>query len=75
MSKLPRITAKEVIRVLKRRGFYKHYQTGSHATFKNQEGTRRVVVAIHHGKIIPPKTLKSILKDAGLTVEEFRELL
>jgi predicted RNA binding protein YcfA (HicA-like mRNA interferase family) len=33
-----------------------------------------VVVAIHSGKVIPPKTLKAILKDAGLTVEEFEEM-
>lgn len=75
MSKLPRITAKEVIRVLKKKGFYKHYQIGSHATFKNEAGTIRVVVAIHAGKIIPPKTLKSLIKDSGLTIEEFKKFL
>ncbi len=75
MSRLPRVTAKEIIRVFERLGFRKHHQVGSHAIFKSADGSRRVVVAIHPRQIIPPKTLKSILKDAGLTPTEFQKLL
>ncbi|MCL1474379.1 type II toxin-antitoxin system HicA family toxin [Argonema antarcticum A004/B2] len=42
--------------------------------YKNAEG-RRVTVPFHSGKILHPKILKSILNDAGLTVEEFVQLL
>ena len=75
MTRLPRITDKELIRVLAKQGFTKHHQVGSHATFKNADGNRRVVVSIHTGQVIPPKTLKAILKDAGLTIEEFEAML
>ena len=35
----------------------------------------RVTVAVHVGEIIKPKTLQSILKQAGLSMSEFRDLL
>jgi predicted RNA binding protein YcfA (HicA-like mRNA interferase family) len=35
----------------------------------------RITVAVHAGETIKPKTLQSILKQAGLSVTEFQELL
>ena len=75
MNRFPAVTAKEVIRVLEKVGFYEHHQKGSHKVFKRDVDRRRVVVPFHSGKIIPRKTLKSILTDADLTVEKFRELV
>ncbi len=75
MTRLPRITAKELIRVLKKLGFYKHHQVGSHIAFKNSDGTKRIVIPSHAGQIITPKTLKAILKDAGLSVDDLVNLL
>lgn len=46
MTRLPRVTAKEIIRVLERIGFSKHHPVGSHAVIKSPDGKRRVVVAI-----------------------------
>ncbi|MFB2921462.1 type II toxin-antitoxin system HicA family toxin [Aerosakkonema funiforme] len=71
---LPRVTATEVIRVLNKIGFELSRQSGSHRIYKNADGMR-VTVPFHSGKILHPKTLKSILNDAGLTVEEFVQLL
>ncbi|MCL1466665.1 type II toxin-antitoxin system HicA family toxin [Argonema galeatum] len=71
---LPRVTATEVIRVLNKIDFKLSRQSGSHRIYKNAEG-RRVTVPFHSGKILHPKILKSILNDAGLTVEEFVQLL
>ena len=73
-SRLPRISATEVIKVLERVGFTLSRQSGSHKIYKNAEG-KRVTVPYHGTAILKPKTLKSILNDAGLTVEEFIELL
>lgn len=73
-SKLPRVTALEVIRVLEELGFYLSRQSGSHRIYRNEKG-RRVTVPYHSGKALHPKILKNILKDADLTVEEFREVL
>jgi predicted RNA binding protein YcfA (HicA-like mRNA interferase family) len=73
-KKLPRITAKEIIRVLEFVGFSFARQSGSHKIFKNNEG-KRVTVPFHSRKTLHPKLLQSILKDADLSVERFRELL
>jgi predicted RNA binding protein YcfA (HicA-like mRNA interferase family) len=73
-EKLPRVTAAEIIRVLERLGFSLARQSGSHKIYKNQEG-KRITIPYHARKIIHPKVLRSILKDAGLTVERFQELL
>lgn len=66
--KLPRVTAKKVISVLKKKGFRLVRQSGSHMIFRNDEGTR---VPYHSGKILHPKLLKSIMKDANINPEEF----
>ncbi|RLF48283.1 MAG: type II toxin-antitoxin system HicA family toxin [Thermoplasmata archaeon] len=73
-SKLPRVTAREVIKVLEKIGFYLVRQSGSHKIYKNDKGVR-ITVPYHAGKILHPKLLKSILKDADLTVEEFKRIL
>ena len=73
-DRLPRVTAREVIRVLEKVGFSLARQSGSHKIYKNPEG-KRVTVPYHAGKILHPKLLRRILSDAGLTVERFKELL
>lgn len=73
MKKLPRVTAGEVERVLLRGGFQFSHAKGSHRSYI-KEG-RRVIVSFHSHRIIPPGTLKNILRQAGLSPEDFEELL
>jgi predicted RNA binding protein YcfA (HicA-like mRNA interferase family) len=73
-GRLPKLTADKVIRVLEHIGFALARQSGSHRIYKNKSG-KRVTIPYHSERIIHPKVLKSILIDAGLTVEEFNELL
>jgi len=73
-ERLPRLTTAEVIRVLERVGFFPVRQSGSHKLCKKEEG-KRVTVPYHAGRILHPKVLKSILRDAELTVRELKELL
>jgi predicted RNA binding protein YcfA (HicA-like mRNA interferase family) len=70
MPKLPVITSKECVAVIERAGFVRHHQVGSHAQFKHPDG-RRLTIPIHAGKELSPKTLKNIIVDAGLSVDEF----
>ncbi len=72
-EKLPRVTAADATSALERAGFSFSRQSGSHKN-KNKEG-RRATVPFHSGKILHPKVLASILRDADLTVEKFKELL
>lgn len=70
MSKLPRLTPRKVIAILKSSGFQLDHTTGSHFVFYHPETKRRVTVA-YHAKDIPPGTLRSILRQAGLSPEDF----
>jgi len=72
---LPVITSRDVIKVAKKLGFQFDRQSGSHAVYIHLEKKLRVVIPIHPGKDIKPKTLKGIIDDMEVTVEEFRELL
>ena len=66
MSRLPRITAKELIRFLKHNGFELHRSKGSHQHFIHIQTGRIITVPLHAGKIIGPGLLKAILRQAGL---------
>jgi predicted RNA binding protein YcfA (HicA-like mRNA interferase family) len=72
-DKLPRVTAAEAIKVLERTGFFLTRQSGSHRIYKNKEG-KRVTIPCHPGKVLHPKVLKSILRDADLTIGKFKEM-
>jgi len=74
MTRLPRVTATEVIKVLEKTGFILVRQSGSHKIYKNAAG-RRVTVPFHAGEVLHPKLLKSILRDADLSVEAFDRML
>jgi predicted RNA binding protein YcfA (HicA-like mRNA interferase family) len=71
-KKLPTLKPKIVLRALERSGFKVHHVTGSHYILKKNK--LRVTLP-YHGKDLKPGTLASIIAQAGLTVEEFLELL
>ncbi|MCR4291685.1 MAG: type II toxin-antitoxin system HicA family toxin [Candidatus Kuenenia sp.] len=73
--KIPVITAKELIRALKRAGFSKDHQRGSHLTLINVTTNKTVTIPVHTGVDIGKGLLKRIVSDAGLTVEELKTLL
>ena len=73
-EKLPRVTANEMIKIVEKLGFRFSRQSGSHKIYKNDEG-KRITIAYHSGKILHPKVVKSILADAGLSVDEFKKML
>ncbi|HLY60676.1 MAG TPA: type II toxin-antitoxin system HicA family toxin [Terriglobia bacterium] len=71
MPKLPRVTARKVLRALLKAGFYIHYKTGSHINLRHHTKLYLHVVIPSHGGDLAPKTIKSIIAQAELTVEEF----
>ncbi len=75
MPKLPRIPSLLVIRALKRDHFYEYHSSGSHIQLRHIEKSHLRVTIPFHRKDLNPKTLKSIIKQADLTVEEFLDLL
>jgi len=73
-EKLPRIKAVDIIKVLEKKGFILVRQSGSHKIYRNHAG-KRVTVPYHPNKILHPKVLKSIMRDAEISIEELKELL
>jgi predicted RNA binding protein YcfA (HicA-like mRNA interferase family) len=72
MTRLPRLTGKEVVRTLQRAGFEIARIRGSHSFLKHPDG-RATVVPVHSGETIGPGLLRVILRDVEMAVEEFRK--
>ena len=64
--------AREILARLKRAGFVVKRQSGSQVVLRHEDG-RQTYVAMHTADV-PTGTFRSILKQAGLTEDEFRDL-
>ncbi|MDZ7664467.1 MAG: type II toxin-antitoxin system HicA family toxin [Desulfotignum sp.] len=70
MTGLPRISGREVVAVLVKIGYEKDRQKGSHIVLRQTAHPHRRLVVPDH-KEIAKGTIRAIIKQAGLTVEEF----
>jgi predicted RNA binding protein YcfA (HicA-like mRNA interferase family) len=71
MPKPPSIRARELVRVAESVGFILDRQKGSHAVYYRATDKRRIVIPMHGTNDLKPGTLRAIIHDMGLTVEEF----
>lgn len=74
MSKLPRISGREAVKALQKLGYEVDHQTGSHIILRHREPPHRRLSVPDH-KELAKGTLRALIRQAGLTVEEFRRLL
>lgn len=74
MGDLPVVKPKQALRALLKAGFYIDRQRGSHVALRHEDRYGTVTVPLNK-KDIKPKTLRSIIDQAGLRVEEFVALL
>ncbi|MFI5343725.1 MAG: type II toxin-antitoxin system HicA family toxin [Chlamydiales bacterium] len=72
--KLPRITGKEVIKILKKAGFSVVRVKGSHHFLQHEDG-RCTVVPMHSGEVIGPGLIHKILSDVDMSIESFSAFL
>jgi len=70
MGTVPVLKPRDVIAGLKRLGFTEVRQRGSHKQFQHSD-CRKTTVPFHPGRDISPILLRRIIKDIGLTIEEF----
>ncbi len=73
MSKLPVISGRECIKVLNKTGFYFKRQEGSHITLRRDDPFGQLVVPDH--KELDRGTLRAIIRQSGLSVDEFVKLI
>ncbi|GAB4038185.1 type II toxin-antitoxin system HicA family toxin [Spirosoma jeollabukense] len=67
------MNAKQLIKVLEQKGFSFSRQSGSHAIYINDEGLR-TTIPIHGKKELGIGLLKQIMKDTGLSIEDFENV-
>ena len=72
MPKLPRLTAKEIIKLLEKNDFVLVRQSGSHMIYRNHAGVR-ATVPFHGAKILHPKIVKQILVDAKINIIKLKK--
>jgi len=73
MSKLPVISGKDCVKSFNKVGFTFKHQTGSHMVLKNQSSNLMVVIPDH--KELDRGTLRAIIRQAGLSLDQFVNLL
>lgn len=72
---LPVLKPKRIVRALERAGFYIHHSSGSHVQMKHSDKPELCVTIPYHSIDVPPGTLNSIIRQSGLSREEFLKLL
>lgn len=75
MSKLPSASARDVIRIAQKIGFVFDRQRGSHAVYYRPADRRRLVIPIHKNRDLKTGTLRGLIDDMGITVQEFAEMI
>ncbi len=73
--KLANLKPREVVRVLQRAGWTIHETTGSHVQLKHPDKPGRLTVPYHERFDLPKHIVKSIIRQAGLTNQQFFDLL
>ncbi len=74
-QRLPVLTPKKVLKALERTGFFVHHVSGSHYILKHPAKPTLRITLPYHRKDLKRHTLESIIRQAGLTLEEFLEIL
>ena len=74
MSVLPRASGREVVRALMKIGYEQDRQRGSHIILRQIAAPHRRLVVPDHSEVAKG-TLRAIIRQAGLTVDEFKALL
>lgn len=74
MSYLPQLSGREVVNALRKTGYEFDRQRGSHIVLRSKEPPHRRLTVPDHDEVAKGM-LRSIIRQAGLTVNEFKALL
>ena len=74
MTKLPVVSGRFLVKAFEKKGYALDHQTGSHIILRHHAPPHRRLTIPNH-KEIAKGTLKNIIREAGLTIEELLEVL
>jgi len=69
----PRLTADQVISILRRHGFLRVASSGSHQKWRNSATGKQVIVAVHSGRVLPLGTMRAIIEGSGIELSAWLE--
>ena len=75
MSRLPRASGKDLVSALQKAGFRLSHVRGSHHYLRKPGATALVVVPVHANRALPTGTLRAIVRQAGLSIDDLADLL
>lgn len=75
MTRLPVITGKDAIAAFKKAGFYEASVVGSHHVLKKKDHPCNLSIPVHGNKPLDRGLLRRLIRDSGITVDEFLNLL
>ena len=73
MSKLPMVSGQDCVKALEKIGFYFKRQEGSHIVLRRDDPFSQVIVPNH--RELDRGTLRAIIRQAGMSLDEFSKLL
>lgn len=71
--KLPRVSGVECVKAFVKIGYVLWSRKGSHATLKNESTGQHITIPLHSE--LDPGTLRSIIREAGITVDDFLSMI
>ena len=74
MSELPVVSGRQVVKALRKIGYEFDHQRGSHIVLRQTDPPHRRLTVPDHGELAKG-TLRAIIRQAGLTVDQFKALL
>jgi predicted RNA binding protein YcfA (HicA-like mRNA interferase family) len=74
MPPVPLISTREAVKAFEKIGYEVNHQTGSHIILRRREPPH-MHLSVPNRRELPRGTLRTLIRDAGLTVEEFIKLL
>ena len=74
MTALPVVSGRDVVKALAKGGYLKDHQRGSHIILRHKDPPHRRLTVPDHREVTKG-TLRAIIRESGLTVEEFCRLL
>jgi predicted RNA binding protein YcfA (HicA-like mRNA interferase family) len=74
LSELPLISGREIVKALKKIGYEEDRQRGSHIVLRQLNYPHRRVIVPDH-KEVAKGTIRAVIREAGITVDEFKNLL
>ena len=75
-SIFPDVNSKQEVKIIEKLGFEFNRQSGSsHAIYRRARDGRRTTIPIHAKKSLKRRTIKSICKDVGISIDQLKELL